>query len=96
MSLGLDGFTFTSLAIVPLDPSTIFAATPDSGVYKSNDSGAYWTKKKVYQSSLPIFFTSFKDRTSGFIAIKRKIFDNCRLKGDYGVYFLYLMHYVIK
>lgn len=43
-----------------------------------------------------IFLTNHKDWTSGFIAIRRKIFDRIRLKGDYGEYFMYLIHYVIK
>jgi dolichol-phosphate mannosyltransferase len=34
---------------------------------------------------------SFKDYTSGFIAIKRKVFKDIKLKGDYGEYFVDLM-----
>jgi dolichol-phosphate mannosyltransferase len=33
----------------------------------------------------------FRDYTSGFIAIRRDIFKNIRLKGDYGEYFIDLM-----
>jgi dolichol-phosphate mannosyltransferase len=38
----------------------------------------------------------FKDWTSGFIAIKRAIFDHVSLRGDYGEYFMYLIHYAIR
>ena len=43
-----------------------------------------------------IFKTDFTDWTSGFIAIKRKVFEEKLLYGDYGEYFIYLMHYVIN
>ncbi len=43
-----------------------------------------------------VFRMKFKDWTSGFIAIKKKIFDKFELHGDYGEYFIYLMHYAIK
>jgi dolichol-phosphate mannosyltransferase len=43
-----------------------------------------------------IFLTNHKDWTSGFIAIKRNIFDHVELQGNYGEYFMYLLHYVIK
>jgi dolichol-phosphate mannosyltransferase len=39
---------------------------------------------------------SFKDWTSGFIAIRKKIFDDITLFGDYGEYFIYLIHYAIS
>jgi dolichol-phosphate mannosyltransferase len=42
------------------------------------------------------FLTSHKDWTSGFIAIKREIFDHIRLRGGYGEYFMYLIHYLLK
>ena len=32
--------------------------------------------------------SSFKDYTSGFVAVKRKIFDEIKIKGDYGEYFI--------
>jgi len=38
---------------------------------------------------------SFKDYTSGFIAIKRNIFKRIELKGDYGEYFIDLMFRVL-
>ncbi len=43
-----------------------------------------------------IFLTSHKDWTSGFIAIRREIFDHIRLRGGYGEYFMYLIHYLLK
>ena len=43
-----------------------------------------------------VFSTTHQDWTSGFIAIRREIFKEVRLQGDYGEYFMYLMHYIIK
>lgn len=43
-----------------------------------------------------IFRSSFTDWTSGFIAIKRDIFDKITLRGDYGEYFMYLIHYLLS
>mgnify|MGYP000017550228 CR=1 FL=1 len=43
-----------------------------------------------------IYKTDFTDWTSGFIAIKRKVFEEKLLYGDYGEYFIYLMHHVIN
>ncbi len=40
--------------------------------------------------------SSFRDWTSGFIAIKRDILINNKLKGDYGEYFMLMMHDVLK
>ncbi len=42
-----------------------------------------------------LFFTTLKDWTSGFIAIRKDIFNKFKLKGDYGEYFMYLLHYLI-
>jgi dolichol-phosphate mannosyltransferase len=39
---------------------------------------------------------NFKDYTSGFICIKKKIFENYNLEGDYGEYFISLMYFCIK
>jgi len=39
---------------------------------------------------------SFKDYTSGFIAIKRKVLEGIRLRGDYGEYFVDLIYRMIK
>lgn len=38
----------------------------------------------------------FQDYTSGFICIKKKIFKNYKLVGDYGEYFVDLIYYCIK
>ena len=43
-----------------------------------------------------VFRMNFKDWTSGFIAIRKTIFKNIMLSGDYGEYFIYLIHYVIR
>lgn len=40
--------------------------------------------------------SSFKDYTSGFIAIKKKILEKISLKGDYGEYFIDLIYRAIK
>jgi dolichol-phosphate mannosyltransferase len=39
---------------------------------------------------------SFKDYTSGFIAVKKKVLDKIPLKGDYGEYFIDLIYRAIK
>jgi len=39
---------------------------------------------------------SFKDYTSGFIAIRRNVLEKIRLKGDYGEYFIDLIYRMIK
>jgi len=43
-----------------------------------------------------VFGTKHRDWTSGFIAIRKEIFDRFDLFGDYGEYFMYLIHYLIK
>jgi len=43
-----------------------------------------------------IFATNHTDWTSGFIAINKKVFDRFSLFGDYGEYFMYLIHYLKK
>jgi dolichol-phosphate mannosyltransferase len=39
---------------------------------------------------------SFKDYTSGFIAIRRKVLDEIRLNGDYGEYFIDLIYRAMR
>lgn len=43
-----------------------------------------------------ILFSSFADYTSGFIAVKRKVFSNIRLRGDYGEYFISLVYDALR
>jgi len=43
-----------------------------------------------------LYKIDFKDWTSGFIAIKKYILEQRKLRGDYGEYFINLMHYAIK
>jgi dolichol-phosphate mannosyltransferase len=43
-----------------------------------------------------LLFYKFKDYTSGFICIKKKIFKNYNLEGDYGEYFISLIYFCIK
>ncbi len=38
----------------------------------------------------------FKDYTSGFIAARRSVFDDIKLRGDYGEYFIDLIYNAIK
>ncbi len=40
--------------------------------------------------------TDFSDWTSGFIAIRKDIFNSFNLIGDHGEYFMYLAHHLIK
>ena len=39
---------------------------------------------------------SFKDYTSGFIAVRRSVLDTVRIGGDYGEYFIALMHRLLR
>ena len=41
-----------------------------------------------------IFSSNQTDWTSGFIAIRRELFDRIDLFGDYGEYFMYLVHHL--
>lgn len=43
-----------------------------------------------------MLYSNFKDYTSGFIAIKKKVLENIPLKGDYGEYFIALIYRAIK
>jgi len=38
----------------------------------------------------------FSDWASGFVAIRKDIFNNFNLIGDHGEYFMYLVHHLIK
>jgi len=39
---------------------------------------------------------SFKDYTSGFVAVRKKVFDNIKLHGDYGEYFIDFIYRALK
>jgi dolichol-phosphate mannosyltransferase len=52
--------------------------------------------KLMCLSIAAIFRMNFRDWSSGFIAIRKKVFDNFKLEGDYGEYFIYLIHYAIR
>jgi dolichol-phosphate mannosyltransferase len=43
-----------------------------------------------------ILDASFKDYTSGFIAVRKEVLDNIKLRGDYGEYFIDLAYRAIK
>lgn len=40
--------------------------------------------------------SSFKDYTSGFAAVRKKVFDDIKLQGDYGEYFIDFIYRAIK
>ena len=42
-SIGPEGGIVRSLAVDPRNPSTVYAATPLSGIFKTTDGGASWT-----------------------------------------------------
>jgi len=52
--------------------------------------------KTICMLTSKIFVTEHTDWTSGFIAMRKDIFDRFDLFGDYGEYFMYLIHYLIK
>tara|TARA_Y100001970_G_C13532802_1_gene508475 strand:- start:58 stop:477 length:420 start_codon:yes stop_codon:yes gene_type:complete len=43
-----------------------------------------------------LLFPSFSDYTSGFVAVKRKVFDELKLQGDYGEYFVDFIFRILK
>jgi len=43
-----------------------------------------------------VLATSFKDYTSGFAAVRKKVFDEIKLRGDYGEYFIDFIYRAIK
>ena len=43
-SVGPEGGSVQSLAVDPRNPSTVFAATPASGIFKTSDGGASWIR----------------------------------------------------
>ena len=48
------------------------------------------------KSAVWILGENVRDYTSGFIVIKKQILSRYRLKGDYGEYFIALMHQLFK
>ena len=42
-----------ALAPDPVDPETLYAATPESGVFKSTDAGATWTLAGLWPPGIP-------------------------------------------
>lgn len=43
-----------------------------------------------------VFRSNHKDWTSGFIAVNKQLFNETKLHGDYGEYFMYLVHYALN
>lgn len=43
-----------------------------------------------------VFFSSFQDWTSGYILVKRSVLNEARLRGDYGEYFIELIHRFLR
>ncbi len=73
---------------------------PDGGtviVEKSQDSMLSAVSSFVMNFFIQkLLDTSFKDYTSGFIAIRKSVFDDIKLRGDYGEYFIDLIYTAIK
>tara|TARA_B100000315_G_scaffold186404_1_gene175808 strand:- start:404 stop:1222 length:819 start_codon:yes stop_codon:yes gene_type:complete len=55
-----------------------------------------YLSKLICSVTSRVFQTEHTDWTSGFIAIRKEIFDRIDLFGDYGEYFMYLVHHLIK
>lgn len=55
-----------------------------------------YLSKLISRVTSLLLWSSFRDWTSGFIAIRRDILINNKLKGDYGEYFMLMMHDVLK
>lgn len=72
------------------------------GGAKSNLKGtqdslvAVWLSRLLNTFLQLLLDPSLKDYTSGFIAAKRQIFDQIKLQGDYGEYFIDLIYRAIK
>ena len=73
---------------------------PDGGtviVEKSQDSMLSAVSSFVMNFFIQrLLDPSFKDYTSGFIAARKEIFDDIKLRGDYGEYFIDLIYTAIK
>ncbi len=73
---------------------------PDGGtviVEKSQDSMLSAVSSFVMNYFIQrLLDTPFKDYTSGFIAARKNVFDDIKLRGDYGEYFIDLIYNAIK
>lgn len=73
---------------------------PDGGtviVEKSQDSMLSAVSSFVMNYFIQrLLDTSFKDYTSGFIAARKDVFDDIKLRGDYGEYFIDLIYNALK
>ena len=73
---------------------------PDGGtviIEKSQDSMLSAVSSFVMNYFIQrLLDTPFKDYTSGFIAARKKVFDDIKLRGDYGEYFIDLIYNSIK
>jgi dolichol-phosphate mannosyltransferase len=66
-------------------------------VTESQDTAtAYLMSRFLNKFIQTVLLRSFKDYTSGFIAIKKKVLGDIPLKGDYGEYFIDLTYRAIK
>ncbi len=67
------------------------------GVSGSGDSALAVALSSVLNRALQLWLhTSFRDYTSGFIAIRRPVLESIRLCGDYGEYFIDLIYRAIR
>jgi len=64
---------------------------PD-GINEGDSSLARFSSFCLSMLGRYIFRFPVRDITSGYILAKRFVFDNLRLKGNYGEYFIYLVH----
>lgn len=55
-----------------------------------------YLSKLISRVTSLLLMSSFRDWTSGFIAIKKDILIKNKLRGDYGEYFMLMMHDVLK
>jgi dolichol-phosphate mannosyltransferase len=73
---------------------------PDGGtviVEKSEDSMLSAVSSFVMNFFIQrLLDPSFKDYTSGFIAVRKEVFKDIKLRGDYGEYFIDLIYNAIK
>jgi dolichol-phosphate mannosyltransferase len=70
---------------------------PGGGENRSGDgSGLHLFLSRCLNYSLRhLLYPSFTDYTSGFIAVRRKVFSELRLQGDYGEYFIDLIFRIL-
>jgi len=67
------------------------------GTIRTQDSAVAVALSRMMNYAIQFFLDySFKDYTSGFVAARRRIFDDICLRGDYGEYFIDFMFRAIR